>query len=555
MKKVLLFCLLFLVKCFVNAQFIKKTVKPTKDSSLPQNVLQTKVGQLTNIDFKIKNIGETNPFDQDFTAELKSDSGKILLVQGFYNGSNTFRLRFTPNQVGNYILSTKSSLLELNGQTKSIKVDANPVFEGAVEVSPQNKNKFQYQNGKPYHALAFELDWLFALDYATSPQLPKTKQLIDSIANYGFNQIVMNVYAYDVGWKVADNVPANYQYKQPNYSVFEGDNANPNFEKLNLKLFQHLDQVVAYLHEKGLVAHVMIYVWNKKVTWPAMYSAADNRYFDYVIKRYQAYPNIIWDISKEALDYGRCDIPYINERIERLRKLDQYKRLVTVHDYEYCSREPNKVDFISIQNWRNDLYSTSIQALQRHTDKPVMNIEHGGYEKGPYLSFEGNYTSPEVCLIRNYECAFAGLYSSYYWQNTAWNIVVFDPLNPKNTFTKPRFDYYKHFQNFLTKHPFDTLKAYAPKLTTNGRIEKDNLSSSGYALTNDLDQYLYLVPGTNSQINIVTPKPASGKLETQWFNIFTGEYTKPETSDWWNWKGFSCPWPGQYAVLIVKSVE
>jgi len=42
-----------------------------------------------------------------------------------------------------------------------------------------------------------------------------------------------------------------------------------------------------------------------------MHSAEDNRYFDYVIKRYQAFPNIIWDVSKEALDYGRCDIPYI----------------------------------------------------------------------------------------------------------------------------------------------------------------------------------------------------------------------------------------------------
>jgi hypothetical protein len=50
----------------------------------------------------------------------------------------------------------------------------------------------------------------------------------------------------------------------------------------------------------------------------------------------------------------------------------------------------------------------------------------------------------------------------------------------------------------------------------------------------------------------VVPKPESGKLEAQWFNIFTGQYSAKEVSDWWNWKGYKNPWPGQHAVLIVK---
>lgn len=57
--------------------------------------------------------------------------------------------------------------------------------------------------------------------------------------------------------------------------------------------------------------------------------------FDYLVKRYQAFPNLIWDISKEALAYGMDDMDYIVERIDRLRKLDGHKRLVTVHDYNF----------------------------------------------------------------------------------------------------------------------------------------------------------------------------------------------------------------------------
>src|SRR5690606_11877931 len=108
-------------------------------------------------------------------------------------------------------------------------------------------------------------------------------------------------------------------------------NDNPDFSKLNIEFFKHFDRVMNHLYEKGIVAHLMIYVWNKEVNWPAMYSKDDNRFFDYVIKRYQGYSNMIWDVSKEALDYGRCDIPYINERIERIRRADAYNRLITVH--------------------------------------------------------------------------------------------------------------------------------------------------------------------------------------------------------------------------------
>jgi hypothetical protein len=94
----------------------------------------------------------------------------------------------------------------------------------------------------------------------------------------------------------------------------------------------------------------MIYVWHKQVAWPEARSEADNRYFDYVVKRYQAYSNIIWDISKEATGYDHNDKSYILDRIERLRALDSYDRLVTVHDYGYCNQYPDTVDFISVQN-------------------------------------------------------------------------------------------------------------------------------------------------------------------------------------------------------------
>jgi len=518
-------------------------------------VASTAQHQPIDIVFKVTTLPAGNPFDLVFGAVVTDDHKNAVTIQGFYNGGLEYVFRFCPGRTGVFRYQTFSTLKSLSDLKGTINVDGNtnPEVHGVVTVSTEAPQKFVWQDGTPYFALAFELDWLFALDIDNKTAIPKTAEIIQSVKENGFNQVVMNVYAYDVGWGVAGDVPAQYSYRKPSYTVFKGTNEHPDFGELNTSFFQHFDRVIQHLHERGIVAHVMIYVWNKKVNWPKMYSAEDNRYFDYVIKRYQAYPNIIWDVSKEALDYGRCDIPYINERIEHIRRLDAYKHLVTVHDYEYCSREPDKIDFISIQNWRSDLYSLSLEAYQKHADKPVMNIEHGGYEAGTYKSFVGNYTNPEVCLERNYACVFAGVYSSYYWQNTSWDIVIYDVMNPKQTLAKPRFDYYKHMQTLFSRYNFNTLEAYKPKLTTNGRLGNDNLSSSGYPLTDNKGMYLYFVPAANDQISVVIPKPASGKIAASWFNIFTGETKEEAPADWYIFRSYQSPWKGQSAVLILDA--
>ena len=494
-----------------------------------------------------------NPFNVSFGAVFVSPLQQEITVPGFYNGNDEFIIRFSANEPGRWTYKTFSSNPDMAGITGTIDVSSNnnENIHGAVTIHPEQPQRFIYEDGTPHFALSFELDWLFALDYGNSAGIPKTAQIVNDVASNGFNQVVMNVYAYDVNWKIDSNVPQEYLYK-PNYSVFKGDNQNPDFSELNINFFKHFDRVINHLHERGVVAHIMIYVWNKNVKWPEMYTPEDNRYFDYIIKRYQAFPNIIWDVSKEALDYGRCDINYINERINRIRKLDAFKRLITVHDYEYCSREPDKVDFISIQNWRSDLYSFSVEAALKHPDKPVMNIEHGCYEEGPYVSFQGNYVNAETCLIRTYENIFAGLYSSYYWQDAAWNIVVHDAFDQKNGFERPNYVYYKYMQDLFTRYDFSTLLAAKQKLTTNSRIGADNLSSSAYPLSDGQGLYLYLIPAENHQINTILPKEGSGQIKVTWFNPFTGEYQDGGMVQYSNWAPFQSPWKNKLTVLILE---
>jgi hypothetical protein len=510
--------------------------------------------EVVDISFKLKRMVVVAPFDLAFGANVYDEAGQAMDIHGFYNGDNEWLLRFSSGKTGKFRFETYSSQRELSGLKGIIIVDeaAHLGKHGAIIIDPEKPQYFSYEDGEAYFGIIFELDWLFALDAKNPTGIPRTRQVVKDIKDNGFNQVVMNVYAYESSWPKSPDIPENYDYRRPRIFPWLGTNENPDYSALNTRFFKHLDRVIYHLDSEQIIAHLMIYVWNKKVNWPDMYSKADNTFFDYVIKRYQAFPNIIWDVSKEALDYGRCDIEYINDRINRIRRLDSFNRLLTVHDYEYNSREAHRVDFISIQSWRPNLYNLMLQTRAAHPDKPVVNIEHGGYEKGPYLSFEGNFIEPEQCLIRAYECVFAGVYPSYYWQNAAWDIIIYDALDEKHDFDPPRYDYYNHMAGFFERYNYNELFPIEQKLTINSREEMENLSSGGIPLTNGDDLFLFLVPGTTYQINTVLPKPDSGKISFTWFNIFTGEYTTKRVINWSGWQAFQSPWKNTTSILVVR---
>jgi hypothetical protein len=488
-----------------------------------------------------------DPFGQSFGARFTHETGASLSVPGFFDGDERWIVRFAPNRPGRWVFRTFASVPGLADNEGSLDVvpSTRPGRHGAVTVSGADSRRFVAEDGSPYFALAFELDWLFALDFGNVGGLPRSEALLTRVVENGFNQVVLNVYAYDAPWGERDRIQPRHNFARPPFCPYGGTNEAPDCATLNLALFRHLDRVLALLHEKELVAHLMIYVWNKGVTWAAPGSAGDNLYFDYVVKRYQAFPNLIWDISKEALAYGRDDLGYITDRIERLRGLDGYRRPVTVHDYDYCRVHPDKVDFISVQEWRPDLFGEMRTVAERHPDRPVVNIEHGGYEKTRHSIFDGAYTDAIVCLDRNYQCAFAGVYSTYYWQSAAWYEVVHDPetLPPGE---RPRLDYLRHLAALFRRYPFEGLRPtqyyFSPPCLTDGERH-----------------FLFHLPaGMISLEGRAPPELRGANVAVSWFNPLDGTHLVGErrglaaTTD--AWMGFRKPasLPPTFVVAILS---
>lgn len=539
-RKNLILLFLFL-SAFTSHAKIKTSTYSSKES------INIKKWEVLDIEFKAK---AKSPFTTDFHAIFTSPSGKTQKVAGFYNGNKEWLLRFSGSEAGKWTYTTSSPVKALNNKKGSLNI-SNELAEakkGGIVIPKEDPQHFYYENGTPYSLLAFECDWLYALDYHNEKGLPKTNHLLNLVKENGLNQVVMNVYSYDVHWKWGKD-PLLKKHPEHEFGgpkdifPFLGNNENPDFSALNVDFFKKLDRTIDLMNEKEIISHLMIYVWNKDVNWPDMNTEADNMYYDYVVKRYGAFPNIMWDVSKEALFYGRADDEYILERINRLREANYFNRLVTVHDYKFCQRNEKDVDYISRQDWTHLLYQNMLDDHNKYSNKPVFNIEHGGYEESPYVVFSGSYIDPEECLRRNYECLFAGVYSTYYWQGTSWNVVVWNPLEQDDSFIKPKFEYYKHMSDLMSEFEFTD---YEPAPQHN---------QAGFCLKQkDKENYLYYVPKETYWYRTeFLFKKVKTPIKCKWFNTLTGEYSEEFVIT--KKQHFISPWYNKADAILIHNVE
>jgi len=368
-----------------------------------------------------------NPFQVDFSAEFVGPEGKALKVFGFHDGGTAWVIRFAPPAVGTWTYRTASNVPALDGKTGKLEAVANtlPRVHGRLRVAPKYPHHFVFEDGTHYFMLGFECDWLWALD-AKETALPNLRRFVDLLAERGFNQIVTNIYAHDCSW--ATGTTTRWDYGPPAIYPWEGNNEKPDFSRLNPAFWQHYDRVVDYLFQKGIAAHLMLRVYNKMVRWPPNGSPEDDLFYRTIVARYGAYPNVIWDFSKEA--HNEKDAKYKLAVIAKLRKWDAFGNLVTVHDDDgnYNGGNYDVLDFRSDQ--QHSKWGEMILKQRAQRRWPVHNIEYG-YERGleDLPTYKVMQDWQEV-LRRTYEIYCSGGYCTYYYSNTSWDLIKWDPEPP-----------------------------------------------------------------------------------------------------------------------------
>ena len=446
-----------------------------------------------------------NPFQVVFAAEATGPGGRRLNLPGFFDGNGTWKLRFAPTAEGEWSLQTHSEVAALNNRHATLVCISNLAsnFHGGLHVDSQSPRHFVFEDGTRYFLMGYECDWLWALDLS-KPDLRRTEAFLDKLAAHGFNYVILNAYAHDTAWRLGKT--GDDDFGPPPMFAWEGTNEQPDHTRFNLAYWRHYDRVINALCRRGMIARVMIKVYNKYVNWPDKGSAEDNQYFRWLIARYAAYPNINWDFSKEA--NNEKDLNYKLGRLRFLHQNDPYHRLLTVHDDRKTYDDAAYNDLL---DYRSDQQHSKwhVTALEhrRQRNWPVVNVEFG-YEHGPEGMSDATYEvvqAPEEVCRRAWEICLAGGYTAYYYTYTAWDV-----LRPQDT--PPGYAYFRHLQDFFTGTAYWRMEPH------------DDLVSEGSCLAE---------PGREYVVFLNHPKSFSLKLEgllaplpTEWYQPLTGKRQK-----------------------------
>jgi hypothetical protein len=473
-----------------------------------------------------------NPYWVPISATFEHESGEILEdIPGFYSGGDTWTVRFSPTRTGRWVGRTSSTIPTLSDVTLgpiTCVEQAEDERHGILGIDPVHPQRFAWSDGTPHLTLSFECDWLFAY-HQTDPE--QCSRHLDLIAARGFNTVITNVYAH-TGFSTpeargdASLPPEASVYGPPEAYVFGGTNNDPDHETLNLDFFEDFDRLMHAMHTRGLVVHLMIQVQNKHVCWPGRLSAADNAYWRYVVARYQAFGNVIWDVGKESYNLLRetGSHDYTLSRIALIRHNDAYNHLVTVHDPEGASlgrysAVDEACDFAShqVHTGRVDRYNREATRMREILPKPYFNIEYG-YEEGAetFKTYQSRTTASWQDVLKwTYALLAAGAYPGYYYSNTAWDLIRFEP-------EPPGWMRYRYLRDFIDRLPFNEMAGM------------NVLVDRGYCLADPGRAYfVYLPEGGDALVDLTdlpstrSPRgdwrPAEADVRGQWMNIYSGQ--------------------------------
>ena len=302
----------------------------------------------------------------------------------------------------------------------TLMCEVGPETRYPIEVLSTGARPVFGQHGEPYFMSMFECNWFFAL-WMSDEQ--KARNFLETLKGYNFNSIAMNLYAHECAW-TKEGTPG--RLVPPPLFNWGGSNESPDFSIHNPEFYSSFDRLMDCMYELDIVAHLYLFVWNKGNSYPEKGSPEESDYVTYVVRRYHAYPNIIWDYCKEA--YLRFDKEHIRKMLNIIRDEDSHRRLLTVHDdklIQYDKSFDDILDFYTMQI-HHDIYTKTLWEVAKNK-KPAFNAEYT-YESGKDLNdktFDVAHTYEDY-MLSAWEVAIAGSPICYYYTFSAWDVIRVD---------------------------------------------------------------------------------------------------------------------------------
>ena len=459
-----------------------------------------------------------NPFTEvTLIATFRSPSGKVHTVEGFYDGNRTWKVRFMPDEVGQWRWFIRA-------EPPDERLSASGKFEctssklhGPLRVHPQNPLWFAFADGTPVYLLSFHLWNLDAMDEEV---LAKT---LDFLKAQGFNAIVGPHLTPDrMAWE-----------QLPDGRI--------SFDRFNLSVWQGLDRALKLMAERGMVLIPFSIVGGTN----RLPKVPDERQLDlllrYWVARWQGFWNATFQPTSEWEEgYSEQEILQIGQR---LHELTCGRFLISVHSLKVSSENIQRASWFGYHTVQDKLSDQNfgkyvwLASLHQKVPKPILAHE---------CLWEGNFYQREAGLdvdnLRKaaWVIALSGGHINYAdevvpprrWQRREDVGVTFSELGAA---TKPLGQLYNSLSTlakFMRSLPFWRMKPHP------------ELASTKICLA-DLGQvYAAYVPNGGTVWVDLAKTEATFKF--QWFNPRAGnwleggmvkggvrrEFQTPDSNDW-----------------------
>ena len=253
--------------------------------------------------------------DVHLTGEFRFHH-RVIEVSGFYDGAGVYRIRFMPDEIGDWQYTTKSSSPELSGETGRFTC-VSPSAKNHGPVRVEHQYHFAYADGTPYKQVG-------TTSYAWTHQGDAQEELtLATLKTSPFNKIRMCVF------------PKHYTYNNnepPEYAFEKGASGKNDLARFNPKFFQRFERRIVDLMALGIEADVIIFHPYDRWGYSSMPADADDRYLRYLVARISAYRNVWWSLANE-FDFMKSKTMADWDRFFRIvQETDPYQHLRSVHN-------------------------------------------------------------------------------------------------------------------------------------------------------------------------------------------------------------------------------
>jgi Domain of unknown function (DUF5605)/Domain of unknown function (DUF5060)/Protein of unknown function (DUF4038) len=355
------------------------------------------------VDIALKGPAAGNPFlDVEVSAHIAAPPASTVgdhTVTGFYDGDGTYRVRFLPDAVGRYTVTTTSNAASLDGV--AITVEVGPAAAG--DHGPVSVVGFSFRHADGTRCLP-----LGTTCYAWTHQGDELEETtLQTLAGAPWTKVRMCVFPKSMVYN--ENEPPRYPFEFTEAEVAAAgamrDGRRYDLQRPDPDFFRHLERRIVQLADLGVDADLILFHPYDRWGYATMGTEADLHYLRYVVARLASFPNLWWSLANEYDLMTKSDDDW--HRLGRLvEELDPYGHPRSIHQgASLFDHAAEWITHASLQKTDNYRTAENTELWRNEWGKAVV-LDEIAYEGNLPFGW-GNITGEEL-VRRHWEAACRG---------------------------------------------------------------------------------------------------------------------------------------------------